>query len=720
MERPTFSPFWHRVRAMTPRLRSHVQVTRQFYRGKRWFIAHDPTSNQFYRLSPVGYDLVGTLDGKRTVEEAWQIGLTKFGDDAPTQPEVIELLAQLYNSNLLQVDTTPETEQLLSRGKTRSQKRMAQQALSIMYFRLRLLNPNRLLTAVEPIFRPLINRWGMLAWLAVMIYAIASIVPEWPRLMDQSTSLTNPSNWGWVMLVYVLLKLWHELGHGVICKRFGGQVPEAGVMLLVLLPSPFVDASSAWSFASKWQRMAVGAGGMLFELFAAAIASIVWLSVPTGSLANELSFYVMFSASIATVLFNANPLMKFDGYYMLSDWLEIPNLMQRSQQVLKNFFLKHVYRVEKVKPVSTLPGERAVLVVYGVLSQVYRVVVFMSITLWLLGTWFGVGLILAVWSAAVWFIVPAGGLVVWLASSPQLSEKRTRAIFATAAMLGLAFVLVGVVRLPDWRRATGIVDAEDRAGVFALADGFVREAHAKPGQRVEKGEKILTLESPDLLARTAQTRAEIAETEAKLRSARAEADNASKMILARELAAAREALAELERQAQDLVVVAPRAGVVAAGDPRSQLGKLLKKGDPVCIVLEPATARLLAVLDQTEASWLFDRQQDVRVESRLASDIPRVIVGSISSIVPAGQSVLPHPSLGFAGGGRAEIDTKADPNGRIAKSDRFTVYIDTPAGSLENTQPGQRVFMRFTLPSKSIAAQVIDRLRKAVQGRVNL
>lgn len=705
---------------MTPRLRSHVQVTRQFYRGKRWFIAHDPTSNQFYRLSPVGYDLVGTLDGKRTVEEAWQIGLTKFGDDAPTQPEVIELLAQLYNSNLLQVDTTPETEQLLRRGKTRTQKRLAQQALSIMYFRLRLLNPDRLLTAVEPIFRPVINRWGMLAWLAVMIYAIASIVPEWPRLMDQSTSLTNPSNWGWVMLVYVLLKLWHELGHGVICKRFGGQVPEAGVMLLVLLPSPFVDASSAWSFASKWQRMAVGAGGMLFELFAAAVASIVWLSVPTGSLASELSFYVMFSASVATVLFNANPLMKFDGYYMLSDWLEIPNLMQRSQQLLKNFFLKHVYRVEKVKPVTTLPGERAVLLVYGLLSQVYRVVVFLSITLWLLGTWFGVGLILAVWSAAVWFIVPAGGLVVWLASSPQLSEKRTRAIFATAAMLGLAFVLVGVVRLPDWRRATGIVDAEDRAGVFALADGFVREAHARPGQRVEKGEPILTLESPDLLARTAQTRAEIAETEAKLRSARAEADNASKLILARELAAAREALAELERQAQDLVVVSPRAGVVAAGDPRSQLGKMLKKGDPVCIVLEPGSARLLAVMDQTEASWLFDRQQEVRVESRLASDVPRVIVGSISSIVPAGQSVLPHPSLGFAGGGRAEIDTKADPNGRIAKSDRFSVYIDTPAGALENAQPGQRVFMRFTLPSKPIAAQVLDRLRKAVQGRVNL
>ena len=120
MERPTFSPFWHRVRTLKPRLRPHVQITRQHYRGRRWHVVHDPASNQFYRLSPVAHDFVCLLDGTREIEAAWKISLAKFGDASPTQNEIIELMGQLYNSNLIAIDTTPETEQLLQRGKDRT------------------------------------------------------------------------------------------------------------------------------------------------------------------------------------------------------------------------------------------------------------------------------------------------------------------------------------------------------------------------------------------------------------------------------------------------------------------------------------------------------------------------------------------------------------------------------------------------------------------------
>ncbi len=739
MERPTFSPFWHRVRSMTPRLRSHVQVTRQFYRGRRWFVAHDPTSNHFYRLSPVGYDLVGLLDGRRTVEEAWQIALSKFGDNAPTQPEVIELLGQLYNSNLLQVDATPETEQLLRRGQQRVQKRLAQRALSIMYFKLRLINPDPLLKVVEPIMRPVLNRWGLLVWAGFVIYVLSRLLPEWDRLVAQASSLTNPANWGWVLVVFVLLKLWHELGHGVVCRRLGGQVPEAGVMLLVLLPSPYGDASSAWSFASRWPRLAVGAGGMLFELFAAGVAGLVWLSVDAGSLASELSFYALFSASVATVLFNANPLMKFDGYYMLSDLLEVPNLQQRSQQLVRNFFLRTVYRVPNVKPVTDLAGERAILFIYSWASLAFRIFVFLSITLWLIGTWFGVGFVLAIWSAAAWFLMPLGMLVHFLASSPKLAERRGRAIALTILMIGAGAAVIGLVPLPDWRRATGIVDAEQRSGLFAGTDGFVRAVHARPGERIAKGEPILELENPELDARLAQTRAEIAEFEAQLRMNRAQGDVASQRVVEGQLAVGRATLAELERQATELIVRSPRDGVVASGDPFSSLGRFVRRGEPVCIVLEPREATIHAVVDQTEGTWLFAKASQhgaavgvggaagvvgeaYRIEMRLASDVQRVLVGRVERVVPAGQAVLPHPSLGFMGGGRAEIDTQADPGGRIAKTERFSVFITPEDGeALRGVLPGQRVFLRFTLAEgRSLGWQVLDRLRKAVQGRVNL
>ncbi|HED53466.1 MAG TPA: PqqD family protein, partial [Phycisphaerales bacterium] len=163
-ERSTFSPHWHRVRETHPRLRPHVQITRQRYRGRRWHVAHDPASNRFFRLSPVAHELVGLLDGARTVEQAWVIVSDRHGDAAPTQPEVIELISQLYNANLLSIEAPPETEQLLRRQRDRLTKKVQSQALGIMYFRVRLFNPDAIISAIEPVLRPMLSPWGLLAW----------------------------------------------------------------------------------------------------------------------------------------------------------------------------------------------------------------------------------------------------------------------------------------------------------------------------------------------------------------------------------------------------------------------------------------------------------------------------------------------------------------------------------------------------------------------------
>ncbi|HLO41953.1 MAG TPA: PqqD family peptide modification chaperone, partial [Phycisphaerales bacterium] len=357
-DRPTFSPFWHRVRAMTPRLRPHVQITRQHYRGQRWHVLHDPATNQFFRLGPVAYEFVQLLDGRRSVEEVWQISLTRHGDDAPTQGEVIQLISQLYNSNLLTVDATPDIEQLLGRGRERLKKSVQQQAIGLMYFKIKVLNPDRLLGWIEPILRPILNRWGFLAWAALVISAIISIIPHAQELRSGVESTFAPSNWGWIFAVFVFTKLIHETGHGVICKRFGGQVPEFGFMLLVMMPAPFVDASASWAFDNKWRRVAVAAGGMIFELFIASLAAFVWIATRSGGspLLHQLAYNAMFTASVSTVIFNANPLMRFDGYYMLSDILEIPNLMQRSTTMLKYWGEKIIFRVRDIFPPTSSPG----------------------------------------------------------------------------------------------------------------------------------------------------------------------------------------------------------------------------------------------------------------------------------------------------------------------------------------------------------------------------
>ncbi|MFA6043958.1 MAG: PqqD family peptide modification chaperone [Phycisphaerales bacterium] len=333
-ERSTFSPFWHRVRVMKPRLRPHVQITRQHYRGRRWHVVHDPSSNQFYRLNPVAHEFLGMLDGHRTVEEVWQFAITKHADDALTQNEVIQLLSQLFGSNLLTADIPPETEQLLRRGRERMGKRFQQQAIGLMYFRVKLFNPDRILSWLLPIFRPLLSRAGLVLWAVWVLAGIVAISGHLEDFFSQVGNAVAPSNWGLMAVVFVGIKLWHETGHGLICKRFGGRVPEFGAMMLVMIPAPYVDASTAWTFKSRWQRALVGAGGMIFELAVAAGAAFAWINTPDGSLAHQVSYNIIFTAGLATVLFNANPLMKFDGYYILSDLLEIPNLMQRSTSML--------------------------------------------------------------------------------------------------------------------------------------------------------------------------------------------------------------------------------------------------------------------------------------------------------------------------------------------------------------------------------------------------
>lgn len=711
---------------MRPRLRPHVQITRQFYRGQRWHVVHDPATNQFYRLNPIAHEFVGLFDSRRSVEEIWEHTLTRHGDHAPTQNEVIQLLSQLHHANLLHAETTPETEQLLARGRERTSKKVKQQAIGLMYFKLRVFNPDRVLSWLMPILKPLLNRWGFLAWCALIIWAMAAnIVPNWGRLAGGFDQITEPANWGWLVVVFVVTKLIHETGHGVICKRLGGQVPEFGFMMLVMFPAPYVDASACWAFPNKWQRMAVGAGGMIFELATAAIASFVWVTLPPEHIAARIAYNCMLTASVSTVIFNANPLMRFDGYYMLSDLLEIPNLMQRSTNMLKYYAQKYIYRIEQAVPPTNAPGERTVLTVYGILAMAYRLFLFFSITLAVMGKMFAVGFLLAVWTAVMWFVLPVGAFVHWLATSPQVAEFRSRAVWTSLGLIALLVVVIGLIPAPDHRRAIGVVESGERSGIFIGTDGFVIQAHARPGDHVKKGDPIVTLESQDLTSQYDMAVSELQQAEAQER--RASGDNEAGAQVARErIETRREQIANYRQRIDRLVVRAPHDGVLVGTDPAKLIGAFLKEGAPVCEVVDLDKLRVTATLSQNEGSWLFQLSRDqYDVQMRLVSDVNEVRSGGPVRVIDAGQKNLAHAALGFAGGGTIETDPQ-DKSGKQSKRNQFKVYVEPPEGADEAAKlawagaPGERVRLRFHLPHKPLMEQWVDRLQKLIQGRVNI
>ncbi len=735
-ERPTFSPFWHRVRMMKPRLRPHVQITRQFYRGRRWHIVRDPSSNQFYRLNPIAHEFVGLFDGTRTVEEIWKIVLDRHGDNAPTQGEAIQLISQLYNSNLLAGDVSPETEQLLQRGRERTKQKATQQAIGIMYFKVRLFNPDRYLTWLEPILRPLINKWGFLAWLAFLIYALSQVLPRWDELVSGVDSTIAPANWGWLIVVFIVTKAIHETGHGVITKRFGGQVPEFGMMLLVLFPAPYVDASSAWTFPNKWQRIAVGAGGMIFELFVAGIAALVWNATSPALLIHQIAYNAMFTASISTVIFNANPLMRFDGYFILSDLLEVPNLMQRSMKMLQYLWKKYIYRLENETPPTNSSSEALVLILYGIGAMIYRIFLFISITLTVMGKLFAVGLVLAIWTGVMWFVMPVGKFVHWLATGTNIADCRPRVISISLASIALGLVLVGAVPMADHRRARGVIESVEDTGVYFASTGFVEEALVASGDTVHKGDPIIRCSNPQLESQLAQVDAQIEEQQALEQQAMGKGLAAAAQIARDKLKTLSRQRAFLQQQLDDLTVRSPRDGTIVGQDPTLLVGTYLTRGQSVCQVVNPDDLRIVALLSQREAAWHFELGTErYTVQARLYSDVQNTLPAKVDRVDPAGIRQLPHSSFGDVGGGQIQTTKDSSTGSVLAKDPQFAMYLklvppddthDTPDNaSLEREArwlglPGERVALRFTLPSKPLLSQWIDRLHKMVQGRVKI
>ncbi|MFO0830875.1 MAG: PqqD family peptide modification chaperone [Phycisphaerales bacterium] len=714
---------------MKPRLRPHVQIVRQHFRGARWYVVQDPTSNAYFRLNPVAHEFVGLMDGTRTVEEIWELGLTRHADEALTQNEVINVLSQLHTGNLLQGDLSPETEQLLGRGRERVKGKAVQQAIGLMYFRVRLLNPDRLLTVLEPFFRPVINRAGFIAWCVLILAALATVLPHWQALRGQFESTIAPSNWFALGATFVLVKLWHELGHGLICKRFGGSVPEFGAMMLVLMPAPYVDASSAWTFRSKWQRVAVGGGGMMFELALASVMAFVWSGMQKAGeagLLKQIAYNVMFTSSVSTIVFNANPLMRFDGYYMLSDLLEVPNLMQRSMNMLKFLAQKHLFHLDSAQAPTSSPTEAVILLVYGIGAFIYRIVVFFSITLYIMGKMFAIGLLLAAWTAAMWFILPVASFLRWLVTNPGVQDRRARTWGVTTGLVVAAVLIFGVIPLPDHRRADGVVESTTTSGVFAGAQGTITQVHARTGQHVKQGDPIATLAYPELDAMVRLARAQLAEHESLELLARTRSP-AEHMVAEKYVESDREQLTYLESQSSAMVVRAPQDGVLAGGDLSQFVGRLVSKGDMLCEVVDPADVHVAAMLSQQQADWIATlAPQDFDTEVRRASRVRDTIPVVMTRPPAAARRELPHAALGYQGGGK--IETRA---GRVQSGEKVSTRplfnahfsVRTPENGTAAPalgMPGERVFLRFSLPSRPLLAQWIDRVRQAVQGRAKV
>ena len=709
----TFSESWHRVAGQRICLRLGVEVQRHRFRGERWMVLQDPLSNQFFRLRPEAYEFVARLRPDKTVEQVWQECLELFPDTAPGQEAVVNLLAQLYHGGLLHYELAPDTEQLFERYKKRKQAELGFRWLNIMFMRFPLLDPDRFLVRTLPFIGKLISPFGALLWLAMFGLGAKVVIDNFTELKDQSQGVLAPGNLAWLYVGMVIVKTLHEFGHAYFCRFFGGEVHQMGVMLMIFTPMPFMDATSSWGFRRKRQRILVGLAGMIVELFVAACAALVWARTAPGII-HSVAFNIMFVASVSTLLFNVNPLMRFDGYYILSDWLEIPNLNQRSTGQLRYAAERYLLGVKTAQSQAHSKIEAWWLAVYGVTATIYRTVVFAGIVWFISDKWLLLGMLMAVACVIAWVTVPLVKLIQYLAASPRLDRNRPRAI---AVVLVCAAVLVGFLQfvpLPCYFRASGVLQARQWSQLIPETAGQVAKILAQPGQRVTAGQPLIRLENQELALRLAEAKAVLQEVDARWRAA-VQRDAASLKPLASRRESAQKLIERLQADQENLIVRARHDGIWVAPGIEDFQQRWVKRGMALGLVVNPAAFEFSATVLQEDVDRIFRRHFET-TEVRLLGQTGEVLPIKELKVVPGEQRVLPSPALGWMAGGDVAINM-SDKEGRTAKEPFFSVIGQVAGGNDVALLHGRTGKIRFRLDNQPLLPRWVRRLSQLMQQR---
>ena len=722
VDRPTFSENWHRVAELRPRLRAAVRSFRQHYRGRMWHVLADPVSNQFFRLDDPAYRFVALLDGRRSVSEAWRIVNEDLGDSAPTQGEAIQLLGQLYTANLLQAELAPDSEQMFARYRKRIRREVGGYLMNFLFARIPLIDPQPLLRATTPLVGWIFGPVGFVLWLAMLLAGFYFLAGRWDELLAAATpqSMLKFENMVWLGACFVVVKAIHELGHAYACAHFGrkngtgGPVHTIGIMFMVLMPVPYVDASSSWTFRSKWHRAYVAAAGMYVELFVAAVAAIVWARTGTGTLIHDLAYNVVFIASVSTLLFNGNPLLRFDGYYILSDLLEIANLAQRSKQYLHYLVKRYAFGVRPLRNPAHSIGERFWLAFYGVAAFIYRIFISVAIFIYVFNIFPLIGALMGLAALAGWVVVPIGKFIKYLAIDGEVERVRGRAVAVTVAFLAAVVGFLGAVPMPDRGRAEGVVEPVRMAVIHTGASGFVERALPSGSNVSPQGEPLLTADNRELHAARRQLVAE--RRLAMIRRDLAHREDPSAVVPYNEqVESLTRRLERVEEEMAALSIQAPFEGVWVTREAEYLLGVYVRRGQPVGLVADARQLIVRVTADQALGPRIDPDDTNVELRVRGRPTI-HLVKGSIQRVLPAGQTQLPSPALGYVAGGSMPVNLR-DESGTQAAEPFFEVHIALDEQEARHLRIGQRVVARFEMPDQPLLTQWMRSLRQLIQQR---
>jgi putative peptide zinc metalloprotease protein len=712
MERPLHSSQWYRVADLRPRWRLHARSDPQQVRGRTWHVVSGDGRSALLRLDEAAWSIAARCDGRRTLQSIWEAALEDDPDGAPTQDETIALLAALVDERCLACEGLPDVAVLLEADRRAASARLRAR-LNPLAPRLSLGDPTRLLAPLAPLGRALFSRAGAAAWLALVGLATLLALAQGDAVARHAMLwLDSPRYVLLGMLVWIPMKALHELAHGLAVRRWGGEVRDAGIGLVLLMPVPYVDASAAHRFASARARAAVGAAGILAETAIAALGLLVWAATQPGWL-NDAGFAAAVVGSLSTLLFNGNPLLRMDGYFVLCDAAGLPNLATRSGAWWQALMQRGLMGMRGVQGPDAARGERGWLAAYAPLAWIWRVSMLGALALWAGAHHRLLGAVVVAFALA-WLALPLRTL--WRA--PRTAgvplAARLGARLRLAAALCVLVALVTGVPIPDRTVAPALVWMPDDARLRAGVEGFVLAVERAPQSAVRAGDTLVRLDDPALHGERARLHGTLSGLRAQyfthLRTDPARAGQFGE-DLARTLAE----LDRLDERLALLVLRAPIDGQFAIDRPEDLPGRFVQEGDPLGHLLTADRAPVLRVaLDQDQAARL--REGVTRIDVRLA-EAPREVRGAhLLRQVPAAADALPGAALGERGGGTIPVDP-LDRDGLRPANPTYVVDVVLDDAAPDTGRPGGRAWVRMDFGRASLASQGARWVRQTVRGR---